>query len=210
MIRLLLLIINSVYAFNLKHYYMDPRIHSMGNHGPIGKIHADIAPIFTKIIDKVAYNDRDIRKEIINSYNSSDTILDLCCGVGLSTPKNGIGIDTSYEMISKARKLYPNKQFDIGNAESYYPNIDIDVTSTFFALHEMPRTARKNIITRVKEYTQKEILFVDISTDYKPSPFMLIGEPYILEYLENIDDDLKDFEKISIVDGHVSMWSLKI
>ena len=74
----------------------------------------------------------------------------------------------------------------------------------------MPRTARKNIITRVKEYTQKEILFVDISTDYKPSPFMLIGEPYILEYLENIDDDLKDFEKISIVDGHVSMWSLKI
>lgn len=210
MIRVLLLIINSVYAFNFKHYYMDPRIHSMGNHGPIGKLHADIAPIFTKMIDKFAYNGRDIRKEIINSYNSNDTVLDLCCGVGLSTPKNSIGIDTSYEMISKARKLYPNKQFDIGNAESYYPSIDIDVTSVFFALHEMPRQARKNIIKRVKEYTQKEILFVDVSTEYKPSPYMLMGEPYILEYLENIDEDLKDFEKISIVDDHVSMWLLHL
>ena len=146
MIRLLLLIINSVYAFNLKHYYMDPRIHSMGNHGPIGKIHADIAPIFTKIIDKVAYNDRDIRKEIINSYNSSDTILDLCCGVGLSTPKNGIGIDTSYEMISKARKLYPDKQFDIGNAESYYPNIDIDVFDRFLKIKNDELMLRKTCI----------------------------------------------------------------
>ena len=37
-----------------------------------------------------------------------------------------------------------------------------------------------------------------------------MGEPYLLEYLENIDDDLRDFEKISIVDGHVSMWLLKL
>ena len=74
----------------------------------------------------------------------------------------------------------------------------------------MPRFARKNIIKRTMEYTKKEILFVDISTDYKPSPYMLMGEPYLLEYLENIDDDLRDFEKISIVDGHVSMWLLKL
>lgn len=206
----ILILITVVNAFNFKHYYSDPRIHSIGNHGPLGKIHADVAPIFTRIIDNVAYNGRDIRKEIINSYNTNETVLDLCCGVGLSTPNNGIGIDTSYEMISKARQLFPQKEFNIANAETYYPLNEIDITSTFFALHEMPRFARKNIIKRTMEYTKKEILFVDISTDYKPSPYMLMGEPYLLEYLENIDDDLRDFEKISIVDGHVSMWLLKL
>ena len=99
---------------------------------------------------------------------------------------------------------------DIGNAETYYPINDIDVTSTFFALHEMPRFARQNLIKRTQEYTKKEIVFVDISTDYNPSPHMLIGEPYIKEYLKNIDEDLKHFEKISIIDGQVSMWSLKL
>jgi len=209
MIRLLLLF-TIVKAFNFKQYYSDPRIHSIGNHGPLGKIHADIAPIFTKFIDQVAYNGRNIRKEIIDSYNTNDTVLDLCCGVGFSTPDNGIGIDTSYEMISKARQLFPNKQFDIGNAETYYPINDIDITSTFFALHEMPRFARQNLIKRTQEYTRKEIVFVDISTDYNPSPHMLIGEPYIKEYLKNIDEDLRSFEKISIIDGHVSMWSMKL
>ena len=206
----ILILFTVVNAFNFKHYYSDPRIHSIGNHGPLGKIHADVAPIFTRIIDNVAYNGRDIRKEIINSYNTNETVLDLCCGVGLSTPNNGIGIDTSYEMISKARQLFPQKEFNIANAETYYPLNEIDITSTFFALHEMPRFARKNIIKRAMEYTKKEVLFVDISTDYKPSPYMLMGEPYLLEYLENIDDDLRDFEKISIVDGHVSMWLLKL
>jgi SAM-dependent methyltransferase len=182
----------------------------MGNHGPIGKIHADVAPIFTKVIDKVAYNGRNIRKEIINSYNPNDTILDLCCGVGISTPENGIGIDTSYEMISKARQLFPQKKFDIANAETYYPNNDIDITSVFFSLHEMPRFARKNLINRAREYTKKELVFVDISTDYIPSPHMLLGEPYILEYLENINEDLREFEKISLIDGHVSMWLLNL
>ena len=80
----------------------------------------------------------------------------------------------------------------------------------FFALHEMPRFARQNLIKRTQEYTKKEIVFVDISTDYNPSPHMLIGEPYIKEYLKNIDEDLKNFEKISIIDGHVSMWSMKL
>jgi len=207
---LIFILFTVVNAFNFKQYYSDPRIHSMGNHGPLGKLHADLAPMFTKMIDKIAYNGRNIRQEIIESYDSNDKILDLCCGVGISTPINGIGIDTSYEMISKARKLYPDKQFDIGNAETYFPSNNIDITSTFFALHEMPRFARKNIINRVKEYTKKEILFVDIATDYKPSSHMLMGEPYILEYLENIDEDLSDFEKISIVDGHVAMWSLKL
>jgi len=206
----ILILFTIVNAFNFKDYYSDPRIHSIGNHGPLGKIHADVAPIFTRIIDNVAYNGRDIRKEIIDSYNTNETVLDLCCGVGLSTPNNGIGIDTSYEMISKARQLFPQKEFNIANAETYYPLNEIDITSTFFALHEMPRFARKNIIKRVMEYTKKEILFVDISTDYKPSPYMLMGEPYLLEYIENIDDDLRDFEKISIVDGHVSMWLLKL
>ena len=47
MIRLLLLFA-IVKAFNFKHYYSDPRIHSIGNHGPLGKIHAPTLLLFSQ------------------------------------------------------------------------------------------------------------------------------------------------------------------
>ena len=46
------------------YYPYDPRIHNFGNIGLGGAIHAEFAPIFTKLIDFKAYSKRDIRKEI--------------------------------------------------------------------------------------------------------------------------------------------------
>jgi hypothetical protein len=43
-------------------YWYDSRIHSLGNVGFFGGIHAALAPLTTKLIDVIAYNGTDIRQ----------------------------------------------------------------------------------------------------------------------------------------------------
>jgi hypothetical protein len=45
-------------------YWFDKRIHTLGNHGFWGAVHAALAPISTKVIDMAAYDGIDIRKEV--------------------------------------------------------------------------------------------------------------------------------------------------
>ena len=45
-------------------YWFDKRIHTLGNHGFLGALHAALAPISTKLIDMAAYDGIDIRKEV--------------------------------------------------------------------------------------------------------------------------------------------------
>lgn len=90
-------------------YNFDPRIHTLGNVGLGGAVHAVMAPCFTWILDKLVYNDRDVRYEtalnIVNNpfprssifslldvYIPSNhkpspivRILDAGCGTGIST-----------------------------------------------------------------------------------------------------------------------------
>jgi SAM-dependent methyltransferase len=104
------------------YYPFDPRIHNFGNTGLLGHIHAELAPYFTNLIDLKAYSGRNIRKEITDALNpNKNRILDLCCGVGLSTANNGFGIDTSAEMITKAKKIYREQLF-----KSYGDNKIVD------------------------------------------------------------------------------------
>ena len=70
-----------------KLYPFDPRIHNLGNIGLRGKIHAKIAPYFTKAIDLIAYGGVDVRKQELEKYTNK-TILDFGCGTGFSTSNN--------------------------------------------------------------------------------------------------------------------------
>lgn len=45
-------------------YWFDDRIHTLGNHGFWGALHAAMAPLSTKIIDLAAYDGIDIRKQV--------------------------------------------------------------------------------------------------------------------------------------------------
>jgi hypothetical protein len=45
-------------------YWFDQRIHSLGNVGFSGALHAAMAPAFTKLIDWKAYKNVDIRKQV--------------------------------------------------------------------------------------------------------------------------------------------------
>lgn len=197
--------------YDPKFYYKDPRIHSFGNHGIKGKIHAEMAPIVTKAIDTVAYEGLDVRKELHSKFEKDWTKLDLCCGVGISTPDyNSIGVDVSSPMINKANQLYPYKRFELGNAENYRPDNDVDITSICFAFHEMPQFARLKILERVSKYTKKHIYIMDICPEYNPSKLMLEGEPYLMDYKVHIDDDLSDAKKEVIKEGHVNLWTISL
>ena len=48
-------------------YWFDSRVHTLGNIGFLGSIHAFLAPISTKIIDIVAYNSTDLRQVVSKS-----------------------------------------------------------------------------------------------------------------------------------------------
>ena len=83
-------------------YWFNPNIHNLGNIGLGGKIHAEVAKLATITIDNLRYRGKNIRQEIYNSYND-EKILDLCCGIGISTAPGNIGIDTSNEMLEVAK-----------------------------------------------------------------------------------------------------------
>lgn len=190
-------------------YYYNPKIHSLGNIGFGGKIHALAAPFARRMIDHISYNGVNIRKDIMSKYREN-TVLDLCCGIGDSTPKFGTGIDTSKEMINVANFVNRDSNFIVANAETYKPDIPFDIVSCMFAFHEMPLSAQCRIIENAIDIAKKEIIIVDIASNYKPKKIMLHGEPYLLKYLDSIDNTLSCFDKINYIDNHVTIWKYKI
>lgn len=186
-------------------YYYNHCIHNMGNSGPMGMIHASLAPLFTKIIDKKAYNGINIRKNIYSKFDSNN-VLDLCCGTGFSTKPGTIGVDTSREMLKFANIYNPGSEYIYGNAENFGTTDIYDYVTCMFAFHEMPNKAHIKIIDNAIRIAKKKIVIVDISTSYTPSKLMLAGEPYILNYLDTIDSILSDFNKTTLISGHVDQW----
>lgn len=201
------------------YYPFNPNIHNLGNTGFSGAIHAELAPVFTKLIDIKAYNKRNIRQEIIDKLENRDSngeprnkILDLCCGVGISTAQ--YGIDTSPQMINKAKRQFPNKKFIVENSENFWRSnnldffINIDIITCMFAFHEMPKYAHEKIIYNSLRLASKEVLIIDISPEYKSSKLMLSGEPYLLDYQKTIENTMKDysFERSEYIPNHVTMW----
>lgn len=149
------------------------------------------------------------------------------------------GIDTSPEMISMARYISKLKSilestkklflknddgltsyctYAVGNSERVNaPKSKFDLVTIFYAFHEIPYSARSRIIRESRRLLKPggKLAIIDICpTNYVPSPSMLAGEPYILEYQKNIERQLERFqgfqskEKTEIIHGHVVMWTM--
>jgi len=213
-------------------YYNDPRIHNFGNTGFGGKIHSYFADYATKLIDKKRYNSINLRQTILSihnehyykTHNTFPKIIDLCCGIGISTLPNHIGIDTSKEMINMANILQTKNNrltidkdlktqtiFTYGNAENFGNKNEYTTASIMFAFHEMPNYAHNKIIKNAKRITTNDIIIADLSPNYKPSKLMLYGEPYLLNYKSTISNILKkhDFEYFELIPNHVGIWYYK-
>ena len=224
---LLILTVNTATRAKSKYYY-DPRIHNFGNIGLGGQIHSLLAPYATKLIDDKCYNSVNIRQEILSNYNQDfynkhtrvPKLIDLCCGTGSSTYPGQLGIDTSEQMLriatlsvakSSVQKSHTNNQatqFIKGNAENYGKPQEFDTATLMFSFHEMPNYAHHKIIKNAKKITKHEIIIVDISPNYTPSPLMLSGEPYLLNYKNTIHDILEkhQFNYLEYIPNHVGLW----
>lgn len=252
-------------------YWYHNKIHTFGNTGLLGAFHAVMAPVATKLIDTFAYSGRNIRSQVaellrdvtmdeFKAKNKKAFILDMCCGVGMSTralrnafQESGVvvGLDTSPEMISFAKinenfnttassmkehvsNFFVNfdksnlstsmkqsrstVQYARGNAErTKFPAKTFDIITIWYGFHEIPLSARYRILREVRRLLKSGgvLCILDIEPSYDPSPSMLAGEPYVLEYKKNIMNQLrsvqgyKHFSYRPVVEGHAGMWLLK-
>ena len=204
----------------------NPKIHTLGNVGFNGKVHASGALAFTRTIDIMAYDRRNIRLEIARDltekYKLNTSILDIGCGVGTLTTElveagftNVKGLDTSPEMLTYAQRLVPQADFICGNAGVSIPNSQLVIAS--FLMHEQPECAHLDILKTVHKSLPRKgkFIIIDISETYVPRPIMLQGEPYIEEYLKNFEKLMLNNEyfalssRIEHIPKHVTIWTLQ-
>ena len=177
-------------------YWRDPRIHNVGNTGFGGMIHAAMAPVATHLIDRLAYGGVDVRRLILDEHTAiGQRVVDFGCGTGYSTRNQGV--DTSEEMLRVATVLHPDKNFSRGNIETWGAPGHADVVTLFFVAHEMPRNARCRVLWNAVRVASQKVVVADIAPGYRPSATMLTGEPFVLDYLEHMDEDVEDVARIA-------------
>jgi ubiquinone/menaquinone biosynthesis C-methylase UbiE len=117
----------------------------------------------------------------------------------------------------KAKRSFKALGFSQSNAEdTKLPARSFDLVTVMWALHEAPLQGRAKIIKEALCLLSPggTLAVIDISTDYVPSEEMLMGEPYVQEYQQNIHRQLKQSkgfvgaEYRTIVPNHLGMWTL--
>lgn len=90
------------------------------------------------------------------------------------------------------------------------------MVTLMFVLHEAPSQGRQALLQEARRLLAPdgELVLLDISPDYNPSPVMKSGEPYIEGYLANIKSDLDaaGFESVTFenpVPGRAGLWICK-
>jgi ubiquinone/menaquinone biosynthesis C-methylase UbiE len=110
-------------------YWARKDIHTLGNVGFGGAVHAAMAPLATKMIDVKAYGGVDVRalisQELRSKVNKTQArVIDFCSGVGMSTralekafhdAEYIVGVDTSEEMIRMA-EVISRHEFEFNKA----------------------------------------------------------------------------------------------
>ena len=202
----------------------DARIHNFGNTGPLGQVHALIAPMATKIIDMVAYDGRDIRAELANrladEYARDTRVVDMGCGTGsiaCALARAGFvdvtGVDTSEAMLRVARARCTRVRWV--NRNIVRAPCDADVATIGFVLHELPPGAIERVLHALLRAIPR-VIIVDIAPTYTPSAAMLSGEPYVIAYQHSIDRLVlrwarrhgATLRRTEIVPGHVVQWDV--
>lgn len=204
-----------------------PQIHNLGNTGFGGAAHARLASAATTVIDHLAYDGRNMRREVAENIartRPEARVVDVGCGVGTLTRElvNAnltvvAGIDTSYEMIAQANHEVPGQEFLCLNAahlSTHFSNLDVAVACML--VHELPEAAHSVLINAMLQATHAcgQIWIVDIAPSYTPSPMMLSGEPYLQEYMKTFEETLGqivatnslDMQMFTLIDKRVKVY----
>ena len=92
-----------------------------------------------------------------------------------------------------------------------------DIATVMYGMHEMPAGARRRVMRNALRLARDKVLVVDIWPGFEPTPMMLSGEPFVLDYLANIEEDVeasydpKEWEvtRVDVVEEHVRMWKFE-
>lgn len=134
----------------------------------------------------------------------------------------GIGFSLLEEQQGKINaqknRLFRGVHFKKGNAEKTgYDDQSFDLITVMYAFHEAPLRGREQIMNEARRLLAPGgvLAIVDISSDYEPPPNMLAGEPYVIEYQQNMSKQLRRLKGFLrpkykvLVPGHVGMWTLR-
>jgi SAM-dependent methyltransferase len=194
-------------------------MHSLGNVGMGGFLHALLASSATQLITNRAYSGFEPRAWMRDRFSLEEETVDFGCGVGMSTVPGGTGVDTSPEMVRVAKwrtKWDPVKPaFQVGNAETWGNASSFDAVTLCFVLHEMPRSARLRTLSNAMRVARRSVHVMDIHPSYTPSAPFLWGEPYALNYFAHVEEDVASAsrwegwvpERLEVIPGHVVCWS---
>ena len=208
-------------------YWDDPRIHNFGNTGWRGYLHAMVVPFATHMIDTHAYSGIDARKRIHETFIPRGAeVADLCSGVGFSpTPHARVTcVDTSDAMLAMAKLRKPKDAdftYEVGNAEEWGEDRCVDISTVMYGMHEMPQDGRRRVLRNAMRIARDSLVVADIWPGFEPTPMMLSGEPYVLDYLKHIEEDIDHVAsvapdggaewrvtRVDVVDEHVRVWKL--
>jgi ubiquinone/menaquinone biosynthesis C-methylase UbiE len=115
-------------------------------------------------------------------------------------------------------RVFRRIAFKKANAENTkLPDESFDLVTVMYAFHEAPKHGRERIVKEARRLLAPGgiLAIIDISSDYQPSPNMLAGEPYVIEYQQNMSKQLRSIkgfllpEYKTLVPGHVGMWTLR-
>ena len=114
------------------------------------------------------------------------------------------------------RKSLLNTQFALVSENTDLPHEAFNLVTIMYAFHEVTFEARFRIIQEARRLLKVggTLAVVDISPTYTPSKYMLAGEPFVIEYQQNIDKQLASASgfrfsrRKEVVPGHVNMWLL--
>ena len=109
--------------------------------------------------------------------------------------------------------MYPTLSTSLARAQTD----GTDIATVMFGMHEMPQEARRRVLRNALRIARETVLVVDIWPGFEPSPMMLSGEPYVLDYLGNIEGDIDatademqwEVTRVDVVDSHVRMWKFE-
>ena len=213
-------------AWDIRSAPFHPRIHNFGNTGLGGCIHAFLAPAATRLIDQIAYDGENVRRNLAHrwarDYGEDAQVLEVGCGSGTTTRELAnagfsklTAIDTSDEMIRSARRRTSSKvAFKVMNGVDWQESVDLCILT--FVLHELPLNAQWSMLSALTQHAV-EIVVVDIDPLYNPSTAMRSGEPFVDAYKQNANKFFrilaarKGFylSRRSIMQGHVVEWRLR-
>ena len=204
-----------------------PHVHTMGNTGALGMMHAWLLPLIWLWIRHSTFDGLDVREVALKNVADLEHYPKHSLAVDLGTSTGGmartlrcngfstVGVDTSATMLGLARIYSPNIPFYKGNVcTCELPRASIYTLS--FLMHEMPMEAQYMALRNALRRRNQNgcVCVIDIHPDVVVKHTYTGYEPFLQDYLKNIENVIRSSARMhrckvasyDVVKGYVKQW----